>query len=181
MVSFGNKSLGFSLLELLIALAISALLLGLAVPSMQSFVQDSEISATTNRFVHSLQTARSEAIKRAGPVSLCPSSAPAVAQPVCNDGSYANGWFVYFDADGNGSRSAAEEVILQVEITSAGFQFTVDAVFNQRVYFSDSGTSINPAGIPLSGNIRISYAGDNEVRDVAIAANGRISTTDPNA
>lgn len=174
----GLPAYGFTMLELIIALAISAILIGLAVPSMKSFMGTSEISATSNDFVYSLQTARSEAIKRAGPVGLCPSAVPMADEPVCADTSYANGWIVFFDADGNGQRSAGEELVQQSDARSANFTFTPDTAFEQRIYFGESGTSINPAGVPLSGNIGISLTDSSEQRVVRVAANGRIATLD---
>lgn len=171
----GRQS-GFTLLELIITLSISAILIGLALPSMQSFLGDSQMTTTSNEFVYSLQTARSEAIKRAGPVGLCPSAQPLAANPGCSATGYSSGWIVFFDADGNGQRNAADELILQSEPRSGAFTFTADAVFAQRVYFAEDGTSINPVGVPLSGNIGITLAGTTEQRVVRIAANGRIST-----
>ena len=99
---------GFSLLELIIALAIAAILLGLAVPSLHTFMGSSEMSATTNQFVYSLQVARSEAIKRASPVGLCPSANPLADEPSCGGGNYASGWIVFVDTDASGWRSAAD-------------------------------------------------------------------------
>lgn len=173
-----NNSKGFSLLELMLVLAISAILLALAMPSMQSIRGDSEISATTNNLVHGLQTARSEAIKRSARVGLCPSADPLANSPVCGGRDYTAGWIVFSDANDNGIREGAEDVILQSEESSPGFTITPDTVFRDRVYFSESGTSINPAGIPLAGNVRIALQGQ-ERRDVSIAANGRITTSDP--
>jgi len=175
---YGLPESGFTLLELIITLAISAILIALAVPSMQSFLGDSEMSATSNDFVYSLQTARSEAIKRAGPVALCPSSQPLADDPGCDAISYVNGWIVFFDADGNGQRNAGEDLIQQSGPRSAAFTFAADTVFAERVYFGESGTSINPVGIPLSGNIDISLADSDEQRVIRVAANGRIATLD---
>lgn len=166
------------MLELIIALAISAIMIGLAVPSMQSFMGDSEISSTSNHFVYSLQTARSEAIKRAGPVALCPSAAPLANEPACDATGYSNGWIVFADANGNGSRENSDEVVLQSEGLSPAFNFTPDKVFSTRVYFNEFGGSVNPAGVPLSGVVNINYT-DSESRTVSIAANGRISTSNP--
>lgn len=167
---------GFTLLELIITLAISAILIGLAMPSLQSLIGDSEMTSTTNEFVYSLQTARSEAIKRAGSVGLCPSTAPEADEPVCDGTDYARGWIVFFDADGNGSRETTDQIVLQAEERSSRFIFTSDAAFAQRIYFGPSGTSINPVGVPLSGVINISYSSGEEQRTVRIAANGRINT-----
>lgn len=163
------------MLELLIALAIAAILLGLAVPSLQSFMSSSEMSATNNRFVYSLQTARSEAIKRSASVGLCPSINPLADEPACGGGDYAKGWIVFVDSDGSGLRSATDEVVLQSEATSSAFTFTADTAFADRIYFTGSGTSANPVGIPLSGNVRIDYKGGGAKRDVNVAANGRIT------
>lgn len=179
MPSSRRPQYGFSLLELMITLAISAILLGLAMPSLQSFLGDSEMTTTSNEFVYSLQTARSEAIKRAGPVGVCPSTDPLADEPACSGTDYARGWIVFVDTDGNGTRNAADEVVLQAEARSPAFSFTPDAAFSQRIYFGGSGTSANPAGVPLSGDIKISYAGDAEERTVKVSANGRITTVTP--
>ena len=174
------RQFGFSILELMVTLAISAVLLGLALPSMQSFVGDSEITATSNQFVYSLQLARSEAIKRAGPVGVCPSNAPLADQPNCSGNDYTAGWIVFFDDNGNGSREATDQIVHQAEARSNAFTITPDTLFRDRIYFGGAGTSTNPVGIPISGNVRIEFA-EIERRDVMIAANGRISTVDPDS
>ncbi|NND92737.1 MAG: prepilin-type N-terminal cleavage/methylation domain-containing protein [Granulosicoccus sp.] len=176
MSSTRHPQTGFSLLELVITLAISAILVGMAMPSLQSFMGDSEMTATSNEFVYALQTARSEAIKRARPVGMCPSRNSMTVTPSCTGADYAGGWIVFVDTDGNGSRDADDEVLLQAEPRSTAFSFTADTVFAQRVYFGEAGSSINPAGVPLSGTIDISRAGNAEQRTIRVAANGRITT-----
>lgn len=176
MPSTGFKQLGLTILEILIALAIGAILLGLAAPSFQSLVGDSEMSATTNQLVYSLQTARSEAIKRATPIALCPSSQPLAADPVCG-GEYVDGWIVFEDTDGNGIRETTNEVLMQTEARSPAFTINPDSVFAERVYFDISGSSINTAGVPLSGAIELSYVAGDQQRTVTIGASGRIAAS----
>ena len=106
-------------------LAIGAILLGLAVPSLQGLMSGSQLSATTNTLVYSLQTARSEAIKRGTTVGVCTSNTPLAANATCDSGAgYDSGWIVFVDGDDSGTREAAEEIVLSVE--ERGPAFTLD-------------------------------------------------------
>lgn len=62
---------GYTLLELVVGIAVAATLLALAVPGFQRFLLDARLSAEVNAFVGAVQRARSEAVKRARPVVLC--------------------------------------------------------------------------------------------------------------
>lgn len=174
-----QRQAGFTLLELIIALAISAILLGLALPSFRSLMGDSKMTSTSNALVFALQTARSEAIKRSMPVALCASATPLAADATCGGSGYGNGWVVYADENSNGSLDGDEFVVLQVDSPGPGFTFTPQASVAAQVWFNDVGSSSNPAGIPLSGNILISYGDGEEQRRVIVSANGRISTETP--
>ncbi len=58
------KQKGFTLVELMIALAILGILVGVAVPSMQNFFERSRIASAANTLYNDLKYVRSEAIKR---------------------------------------------------------------------------------------------------------------------
>ena len=64
---------GFTLWELLWVLTIAAVLVGLGVPSLQTFLLDTRRTADINGLVLAIQLARSEASKRGRPVVVCPS------------------------------------------------------------------------------------------------------------
>jgi prepilin-type N-terminal cleavage/methylation domain-containing protein len=68
-----NES-GVTLLELMFAVAVLALILGIGVPSFGDFVRNSRMSAAANDLITDLSVARSEAVKRRVPISLCKSA-----------------------------------------------------------------------------------------------------------
>lgn len=87
---------GFTLLELLITLSIAGILLAIGVPSFTSMMAESRISAQYNSLVGSLYHARSEAIKGAADVTVCPRDMIDGTQ--CGDSSdWRNGWIVFID------------------------------------------------------------------------------------
>ena len=184
--SFGTPARGFSLIEIIVTLALLAILVGLALPSFGRLLGGSELTATVNELVFSLQSARSEAIKRAGPVALCASASPLAADASCDGASYASGWIVYVDGlpatpttpatPANGTREASEELILQSEPSGPALTFAADTAVARQVLFVDSGASATVTGTPISGDIRVDHAVDDRGLVVSVGANGRISS-----
>ncbi len=70
---------GFSLIELMVGLVIMALLLGLGLPSLSSYLANNKIRATASNFSADLQFARAEAIRRNGNVGLVLTSDAPIA------------------------------------------------------------------------------------------------------
>lgn len=83
---------GFTLIELMVALAILAILLGIAVPSFGSMIRDSRASTLASELQGALQLARSEAVKRRQNVVVCRRRPDA---STCENGAdWAGGWLV---------------------------------------------------------------------------------------
>jgi type IV fimbrial biogenesis protein FimT len=113
---------GFSLLELMVAVSVAGIVLGFGVPSFMEFQRNNALISAANEMVSGLYLARTEAVKRQVPVTLCSSPDPLVAVPACGVGG--NGGFIVFvdennngvlgDAtDGNAIVDANEVVLLQ--------------------------------------------------------------------
>ncbi|MFK7861740.1 MAG: GspH/FimT family pseudopilin [Granulosicoccus sp.] len=177
MFSSSLRQRGFTLLEVITTLAIVAIVAVFAIPSMRSILGESELTATSNQLAYSLQSARSEAIKRITPVSLCPSPAPDIATPTCG-GTYSQGWIVFVDANANGVVNATTDVIiLRSEALSPAFTISPNDRFSSGVTFDISGVSTNAAGVPIGGDIVISHDGKKDSRRIRIAASGRINSS----
>ena len=100
---------GFTLAELMITLAVAAILLAIAVPSFRTFVQNSRLTTQADTLVYSLNLARNEAVKLDTPVAVCASSDGATCT-----GAWVNGWIVCYPAANCLPGSATPPTVLQV-------------------------------------------------------------------
>jgi type IV fimbrial biogenesis protein FimT len=81
---------GFTLIEMMIAITVMAVLIAVAVPSYQDATLGSQLRATANELFGSITLARSEAIKRNAVVTLCASA----GGETCDGGAWEEGWIV---------------------------------------------------------------------------------------
>ena len=148
---------GFTLLELMATVAILALLLGIGVPSMTAFIQNNRVTTQANGLVSSFHLARSEAIKRAVPVTV-----------TAEAGSFEDGWCVHLGA------GCADPNILRVyppvarmTVTENAGAITFDARGVRMVPAADAVITIQPVDCA---------AGEaNRARRVEVSVTGRPS------
>ncbi len=86
---------GFTLIELMIAIALTGLLLSMAVPAMDLFVSNARQTSAINDFVSSMHIARSTAITTNTRVTLCPSANGVTCEAI----DWDRGWIVFSDLD----------------------------------------------------------------------------------
>jgi type IV fimbrial biogenesis protein FimT len=88
---------GYTLPEMVFVVAIVAATLGYGVPSFRDVMLDTARTREVNSLVHALYLARSEAIKRNGVVSICPS---ADGEGCATPGTpWQSGWIVFVNGD----------------------------------------------------------------------------------
>jgi type IV fimbrial biogenesis protein FimT len=81
---------GFTLIEMLVTIAILSIVMMLAVPSFNDATLGSRLSSYANGLISSAYLARAEAVKRNSPVTLCVSANGAT----CTTGGWEQGWIV---------------------------------------------------------------------------------------
>lgn len=116
---------GFTLLELMAALAIAAIVFALGVPGLGAWMAEQELQDRADALLHALDLARSEAIKRGGRVDVCPGTAE------CSGGAmpWEDGWAVVPEAvRGSGTPAIARERRASPGITIRGNRPVADYV-----------------------------------------------------
>ncbi|MDO8862484.1 GspH/FimT family pseudopilin [Haliea sp. E1-2-M8] len=93
-MSIRKPARGLTLVELMLVLALLGIFTVVAVPGFQSLQQRTQMRAEATRLLVALNLARSEAVRRNLPVSLCPSRY-AVSGVLACDGDYRGGWIVF--------------------------------------------------------------------------------------
>lgn len=141
---------GFSLVELMVTITLFAIVTTMAMPTFISFIKNNRLSTSANDFLASLQTARSEAVKRGLPVTVCASSDPTDAVPQCTTASGATAWIVYWSTSVGVAQPASAANIIEVHPalpTKVKFQ----TGGNQQITFAST-------GFPAAGVANISQA-----------------------
>jgi type IV fimbrial biogenesis protein FimT len=142
-----TRRAGFTLIELMVTLAVAAILMAIAIPNLRDFLRNNRLTGGVNDLLHSIQVARTEAIKRQqGNVVVCGTTDPAAgtAALTCTYNTF-QGWFVFQDLNGNWQRDAGEPVIETHTLIDASVTVKPDAN-SDIVSFGPSGFA-NPAGV----------------------------------
>lgn len=98
---------GFTLTELIVVVAILAIVAAFAAPSMKDFLVRNSMGAATSQFVSAINLAKTEALRRNQSVSLCASSDGGS----CNTENWGSGWVAFVDKDSNGAIDATDTII----------------------------------------------------------------------
>jgi len=154
---------GWTLPGLLIALAVLAAATTLATPSFRDLAWRSRRTTAINEFVRGLHLARSESIKRARQVTLCPLDPRG--QCLGRTGSWADGWMVFVDLPGGTAlrRDPGEPVLLKVPASPAVRSASNRASYVLRPFgqraTNGSVSFCDPTGTFPGATVVVSYTG----------------------
>lgn len=158
---------GFTLLELMTAITVMAVLLGIGVPAFTSIIRNSQIAAESSNLLSALTLARSEAMKRGVRVSVC--AATDDLEACAGAADWSNGWIVFEDDFGTAGVVDASDVVLQIWGAPAnGVALTTVA---KSMSFS------RRARADFAGMFTVSKSGctGDQKRQIEVGVSGRVS------
>ncbi len=179
-----NSQRGFTIIELMVTLAVFAVMATVAVPAFVGFVERNRTVSIGNSFLNALTVARSEAIKRNARVAVC--GKPA-AQAACNaTGNWEDGWTVFVDTDRDNTLDVGEQIILVRNGIPGGFTLREpSATYGDVITYQSTGETVQglAAGIGSQAIFRLCRP-DNDTnlsRSINIRATGRAVITETTA
>jgi len=170
---------GFTLIELMVTLAIAAILLQVAIPAIRQILLRSQANAISSEFSTALSQARGLAIANNTCATLCTATVSAGNAPVCQapgTTGYQGGWIVFLNPACNTAQTdptAAGAVLRQARNgTDNRFSITASDTGLHRLMFDPRGIS-TAAAAGLFQITATSDAGNANARTVCLDAAGR--------
>lgn len=169
---------GFTLIELMVTIAIAAILLMIGVPSFVAFQRNSELTSATNSLVAAISGAKGEAMKR---------GLSAVVIPRIGS-DWSSGWNVFVDANRNQSLEASDKLVMEQGALASYFTASGTGtanggapyiMFDPSGYAKTAGAGFGALTITIARN---DISGDElaqQTRRVVIAASGRVRACRP--
>lgn len=163
-----NRSAGMTLIELMTALLVLSILVGIAVPTFREFAANSRVSAASSSLTTALSLTRSEALRTSAVARACPTT----NQTGCaNSLNWSTGWLVFADADGDGTVDAGELIQVWPPVPAG---VTVASTANRISY---NAMGMNAGGAAVTFTVTPSVCHGNRIRQSVLSLAGSVQNT----
>lgn len=168
-----SRTGGFTLIELMVGVSVLAILLAVGIPSFSAIMRNNRIASGANNLVGALNFARSEAIKRGDPVTVCPSTNGTSCD---NTTAWAGGLIAFRDAAGTSGTFDPGDLLLQVwPAVEGGLTLTSSRNFIQ--YTSNGMPNPLPSTAnPESFSLQKPGCTGNYARRITVTVSGRVTS-----
>ena len=151
-----NRSAGFTLIELIVTIAIAAIVLVMGVPSFQDTIRNNRLATQANELISALNLARSEAIKRGVTVSICKSANGST----CGGSGWSNGWIVFVNRDNDSPAQvdAGEEILRVYGPVPTNYSLNANNNFTNYISYRPTDRSNNIGRFVLCEGGQLNYS-----------------------
>lgn len=176
-----RSATGFTLIELMITLAIGAVLMMVAAPSFVGFQRNSEMTSITNSLLAAANAARAEAMK---------TGMNAFVVPTGNGSSWSAGWVVFVDKNRDNAYTASADTTVLVQGTTPSY-ITITGTGNAAIspasyimfdssgYAKSYGSTVPNLTLSIVRSDVPSAQADAETRRIVVARTGRVRSCRP--
>ncbi|MCK5725300.1 MAG: GspH/FimT family pseudopilin [Thiotrichaceae bacterium] len=159
---FNNQ--GYTLVEVLIVLAITSLLTYIASPTFSSMLNSNRMSTRSNELLAVLNFTRSSAVTHGDSVTLCKKN--STSTNCDNNAEWEDGWIVFYDKNDNGNIDSGETILNVYQ----GMNKTISLSYtHNRLVYNNEGFSYGYSGTFLLCDSR----GNSARKGIIISTNGR--------
>lgn len=174
---------GFTLVELMVTIAIVAILLAIALPSFEGSMRSNRVATANNELLASLALARTEAIRSTRPAGLCAANADGTA---CVDATeWTDGWLVWANTNDDDNYQNGTDTLVRYVQARQGIELTVPASgaaapgLNTRILFDSRGRAMDA---PADGRVIVMQPTDcpdgmELRRELALMRVGQVNST----
>lgn len=172
--SYAHGKRGLTLTELLVVLALMAVLLTLGYPMLQDMLRSQRVKSTANDFFAAIGLTRSEAIMRGQRVLMMPQAAAPT--------DWRQGWVVFVDKNHNQRPDPADELIFQHGPVNAGI--SIGSAFSSAngtpyIAYNGGGRSCSATNSLAAHWGSLSLVAGKYARNIKINMLGRVRICDP--
>lgn len=165
---------GFTMIELMIAVVVGAILLAIALPSFQPTIRSNRLASTTNQLTSAFTLARSEAIRNTRGGGVCGSTNGSNCANVTD---WSGGWLVWSDTNDTGAFEAGTDTVLRY-LQGAPHMVVEGPASPDAIRFDRRGRLIGAADVQFS--LQPEECGSQDLRRALVVSRvGQVRKVDP--